>query len=233
VTPGTEHVALTWELPSSRGESSAHRHDRPGQRQFRRSVSDQNRVERFNIPSMTALLRTERLVLRRVATTDVDNFVTLNADLDVMRFIDRRPPTRDRVVAEIDELVKAYDLHPEHGRFVAEDMEETFLGWFGLLVTSRGSRVPELGYRLRRRVWGQGLATEGSRALIDHAFAHLGVARISADTMAVNTASRRVMEKSGMRHIRTFHGAFDDPLPGSEFGEVVYEILREDWQRDK
>lgn len=92
--------------------------------------------------------------------------------------------------------------------------------------------VSELGYRLRRRVWGQGLATEGSRALIDHAFAHLGMVRISAESMAVNTASRRVMEKSGMRHVRTFHGSFDDPLPGTQFGEVVYEILREDWQRD-
>jgi RimJ/RimL family protein N-acetyltransferase len=180
---------------------------------------------------VTALLRTERLVLRRVATTDVDNFVTLNADQDVMRFIDRRLPTRDQVVAEIDDIVRAYDQHPGHGRFVAEDLDGTFLGWFGLLATSDGSRVSELGYRLRPRVWGQGLATEGSRALIDHAFTHLGVVGISAETMAVNTASRRVMAKAGMRHVRSYHGSFDDPLPGTEFGEVVYEILREDWQR--
>lgn len=50
------------------------------------------------------------------------------------------------------------------------------------------------------------------------------------ETMGVNTASRRVMERSGLRYVRTFHFEWDDPLPGTEHGEVEYEILRSDWQ---
>jgi RimJ/RimL family protein N-acetyltransferase len=47
--------------------------------------------------------------------------------------------------------------------------------------------------------------------------------------MAVNTASRRVMEKAGLRYVRTFHVAFDDPIDGTEHGEIEYELLRADW----
>jgi RimJ/RimL family protein N-acetyltransferase len=63
---------------------------------------------------------------------------------------------------------------------------------------------------------GRGLATEGSRALIARAFTDLGARRVVAQTMAVNRASRRVMEKSGLHYVRTFHLQFDDALPGTE-----------------
>ena len=47
--------------------------------------------------------------------------------------------------------------------------------------------------------------------------------------MAVNTASRAVMAKLGMRHVRTDHRSWDDPLPGAEQGEVVHEIDAASW----
>ncbi len=87
----------------------------------------------------------------------------------------------------------------------------------------------ELGYRLRRAAWGRGLATEGSRALLRYAFATVGLARVWAQTMAVNTPSRRVMEKSGLRYVRTFHLDWADPIEGTEHGEVEYELLRAEW----
>jgi RimJ/RimL family protein N-acetyltransferase len=52
-----------------------------------------------------------------------------------------------------------------------------------------------------------------------------------AETMAVNQPSRGVMVKLGMRHVRTDHRPWDDPLPGTEQGETVYEITREEWVR--
>lgn len=173
---------------------------------------------------------TERLALRRVAATDVDNFMALNADEGVMRFLDWRPPERQDVVSEIADIIAAYDQHPRLGRFVAEDLAGDFVGWWGLRVTSAGPDEPELGYRLRRRYWGRGLATEGCRALLHEAFDRLAVSRVHAETMTVNTASRRVLEKVGLHHVRTFHSGFPNPLPGTELGEVAYEISRDDWQ---
>jgi RimJ/RimL family protein N-acetyltransferase len=85
----------------------------------------------------------------------------------------------------------------------------------------------ELGYRLRREWWGQGLATEGSLALIQLAFTELGARRVWAQTMTVNVASRRVMERCGLRFVRSFVGSYD-PIEGSEHGDVEYELLLPD-----
>ena len=67
--------------------------------------------------------------------------------------------------------------------------------------------------------------------MIDRAFDVSDVERVVASTMAVNTASRRVMEKLGMTHVDTWHEDWDDPLPGSELGEVGYQLLRADQDR--
>jgi RimJ/RimL family protein N-acetyltransferase len=61
-------------------------------------------------------------------------------------------------------------------------------------------------------------------------FAELRVQRIFATTMAVNRASRRVMEKAGLTYVRTFHFNWPDPLPGSDQGDVEYEMTRDRWQ---
>lgn len=61
-------------------------------------------------------------------------------------------------------------------------------------------------------------------------FGELGLARIWGQTMAVNSGSRRVMEKAGMAYLRTFHLEWDDPLPGAEHGEVAYALTRADWR---
>ena len=88
---------------------------------------------------------------------------------------------------------------------------------------------PELGYRLRASSWGKGYATEGSRALVEHAFRELGAERVTAETMAVNTASRRVMEKAGLRYVRTFTADWPDKIDGDEHGDVEYALTRAEW----
>ena len=185
-------------------------------------------------PGQVRLL-SDRLVLRRFASADVDDLVRLNADEGVLRFLARHPPSRGAVTAELSQVIDAYDEHPGFGRFAAQDAAGRFLGWFGLVVDERGTGSPELGYRLRRAMWGNGLATEGSQALVDEAFAELGAERVRAETMVVNAASRRVLDKVGMRHVRTLHKHFEDSLPGTEQGEACYQITRAQWsaQRSK
>ena len=92
-----------------------------------------------------------------------------------------------------------------------------------------GARQAELGYRLLRRHWRQGLGSEGARELVRHGFEDLALDRIFAETMAVNAASRATMAAVGLWQVRTFHREFDDPLPGTELGEVEYAITREEW----
>lgn len=107
-----------------------------------------------------------------------------------------------------------------------------FLGWWDLSPdrpAPQNSSRAEAGWRLGRQHWRQGYATEGATMVLDHGFATAGVSTVWAETMAVNQPSRKVMAKLGMRHVRTDHRQWDDPLPGTEQGEVVYEITRDEW----
>ncbi len=60
----------------------------------------------------------------------------------------------------------------------------------------------------------------------------LGVREVVATTMAVNTGSRRVMEKAGLRYARTVYLDWPEPLDGNEHGDVEYRLLREEWLAD-
>ena len=55
------------------------------------------------------------------------------------------------------------------------------------------------------------------------------MADVRTETMTVNTASRRVMEKAGLRHVRTFFADWPDKIPGDELGDVEYAITRAEW----
>ena len=92
---------------------------------------------------------------------------------------------------------------------------------------------PELGYRLNAAAWGQGYATEGSRALIRKAFEAFGARRVHATTMAVNVGSWRVMEKAGLRHVRSFHQPWPDKIEGEEHGDVEYALTRDEWEAER
>jgi RimJ/RimL family protein N-acetyltransferase len=159
---------------------------------------------------------TRRLSLRPLAVDDVDHLVALDADPEVMRFLTGGvPSTRE----EVDAAVRASLDH----RWRADTLAAgAFVGWFGLRPSADGEY--ELGYRLRRDAWGLGYATEASRALVDAAFGVLGARRVWAQTMAVNTSSRRVMERCGLRFVRSFHLEWADPIEGTELGEVEYEL---------
>ncbi|MBB4685641.1 GNAT family N-acetyltransferase [Amycolatopsis jiangsuensis] len=181
---------------------------------------------------MHVVLETERLRLRRFTEADVDTLVELDRDPAVMRFLTGNPTPRAEIAERVlPAILRDYALGPA-GRWAAHDRSDgQFLGWLSLQPPADGGTTEvELGYRLKASAWGRGYATEGSRALIGRGFAELGVQRVWAQTMAVNLASRRVLEKAGLAYLRTFHPQFDDPLPGTEEGEVEYELWRADWQ---
>lgn len=181
------------------------------------------------------ILETERLVLRRFIWSDVDELVELDGDPRVMRFLTGGKPTPPEKIRDeiLPRLLREYGRFPGLGRWAAtEKPAGQFVGWFELRAAEGGAGdEAELGYRLRVCAWGRGYATEGSRALVDKGFTELGLRRIWAQTMAVNTASRRAMEKAGLRLVRIFHPTWADPIDGAEHGEVEYELCREDWSR--
>jgi RimJ/RimL family protein N-acetyltransferase len=183
---------------------------------------------------MSIFLETSRLILRRFTEADEDNLVELNSDPEVMRFLNGgKPVSRDEIRSRILPVYFGYyERFEGFGHWAAvEKASDEFLGWFHFRPRKEEPRDGEieLGYRLRKSAWGRGFATEGSLALINKGFIELGVDRVVAETMTVNHGSRRVMEKSGLTLLRTFHPDWPEAIEGSEHGEVEYVLTKADW----
>ena len=147
------------------------------------------------------LLETDRLYLRRIWAEDLELLLELDGDPEVMRFISKGQPTpRTRMENDyLPRILAYYRSWPPQGFWIAHLRKtDQFAGWFHLRPDRMQPEEMELGYRLKRSIWGQGLATEGSRALVQNAFGTWGYKIVCARTLAVNLASRRVMEKAGL-----------------------------------
>jgi RimJ/RimL family protein N-acetyltransferase len=177
-------------------------------------------------------LRTERLTLVPLADEHLEFEIELDADPEVMRYLG---PTRTaEQVRDFHRRRMAVADQVPGLRFWVGLVDGEPVGWWILEPPSRPDQGPvegqaELGYRLLRRHWRKGYASEGSRELLRYGFVDLGLRRIFAETMAINTGSRAVMASIGMTYVRTFHLEFPDPVPGAEHGDVEYAITREQW----
>jgi RimJ/RimL family protein N-acetyltransferase len=177
----------------------------------------------------THTLHTDHLRLVPVTDEHLPLLVELNSDPEVMRYLIGRAATPEETYAEWERRRGPQsDERRRLGYWVGFEGED-FAGWWSCSAYADDAATAGLGYRLRRATWGRGLATEGCRAMVAHALTVPGIGRVVAGTMAVNTRSRRVLEKVGLVHVRTWHEEFDDPLPGTEQGEVGYELSREQW----
>jgi RimJ/RimL family protein N-acetyltransferase len=195
------------------------------------------------------ILHTERLLLVPLADRHLDLEVELDSDPEVLQYLSGRAHTRDEVVESHARRMAHARKVPGLGHWMAfgsdggargstrpatEEAGE-FVGLM-MLPPAHGPDQPDdpsvadLGYRLLRRCWRQGLATEASRALLRHAFDTVGIRRVIAQTMTVNAASRGVMTSAGLSYVRTYFPGFDEPIAGAEQGEVEYELTVADWR---
>lgn len=160
-------------------------------------------------------LETRRIALREFVVVDFPDLYRLDSDPRVMRYLNGGTPlSHAEVRRRFVEILRYYPHHHGLGvwRAARRDSGE-FIGWF-CLEHGRGTCDLELGYRLLPDAWGKGYATEVTQALLRYAFEDLGVFRVIAVTHPDNTASQRVLLKSGLadggfarycdRHIRMF-----------------------------
>jgi RimJ/RimL family protein N-acetyltransferase len=180
----------------------------------------------------TAIVTTERLILRHWRKSDREPFARLNRDPRVMEYM---PGALSQ--AESDALVARIEAHFRQRGFglcaVELRRDGSFLGFIGLNVPSfEALFMPcvEIGWRLAAEHWGQGLATEGASQLTRYAFEILQLDGLVSFTVPANARSRRVMEKLGMQHDPAED--FDHPRlpPGHPLRRhVLYRLHRSAW----
>lgn len=183
---------------------------------------------------MSEYLQTDRVILREFCLSDEEELFELDSDPEVMKYLTGGIATARE---EILPLIKRVDFLREKfsGRFgvwIAETKEtKEFIGWFHFRPDRKDldniKRI-ELGYRLKKKFWGRGIASEVSLALIKKGFTELLVEEVFAITLKDNLASQAVMKKVGMRFVREFDY---EQSPGSTSLAVEYALKKENYNK--
>lgn len=145
---------------------------------------------------------TERLVIREYQRGDIDDFL----------YVVRQPEIRATTYGIPDDYPRS--RAKKWFRFLRENMRrlesfefgmflkdtEKYIGNVGLINISRNHNHAYITYYTDTAHCGQGLTTEAARKMLEFGFSSLGFEKISGTCMSSNPASRRIMEKLGMKY---------------------------------
>jgi ribosomal-protein-alanine N-acetyltransferase len=166
-------------------------------------------------------LETARLILRPFRGEDIDLLAELMVNPDFMRF-SLGAFSREQTASFLEKLID-WDRRRLPSQFaVIHRDDHRLIGYCGFFHQQvDGTNEIEIGYRLHPDYWNNGLATEAARAVRNHAFADLKLARVISLIHPDNSPSRRVAEKNGMalKKETVFRG----------FPTLVFAINREQW----
>jgi RimJ/RimL family protein N-acetyltransferase len=171
------------------------------------------------------IFKSERLGFRNWRISDVKAMAEICADEDVMEFF---PGVLSKVqVRAFIDRMKQQLAKKGYCYFAVDTLEnEQFIGFIGLSQKDfEADFTPcvDIGWRLDKKVWGQGYATEGARRCLDYGFQELGLDRVFAIAPRINRKSIEVMKKIGMKKVKQFfHPQLKDDSRLQDC--VLYEI---------
>lgn len=178
-------------------------------------------------------MKTDRLLLRQWKPQDVSVFADMNEDPEVMKYFPGLL-SRDQSEGWAENCRRGLEQQG-WGLWAVEELESCeFIGFVGLhapTIDLPFNPCVEIGWRLKRSVWGKGYATEAARACLRTGFEHIGLQEIVSFTSVVNTPSFAVMERLGMKRDPD---SFEHPSvpPGHILREhCVYRLSRLDWMQ--
>jgi [ribosomal protein S5]-alanine N-acetyltransferase len=175
---------------------------------------------------MKIFAETRRTILREIIMEDVNPFFEMDSDPEVHKYLGTRPvENRDQIVETIHYVRQQY-IDNGIGRWAIVDKSTNqFIGWTGLklvkdLINNR-TNYYDLGYRLIRKYWGQGYATESAKASLHYGFDTLNLNEIIATVNCENTSSNVIAGKLGFTLSETFYL--------HELKHNWYKINKDEW----
>lgn len=168
------------------------------------------------------MLETERLILRPMNESDIDDVFKMRRDDEVMRFI-REPVVSRREAEDWINMISSRWAKDRIGFCsVIEKQSGKFAGWCGLWQLKENNEI-EVGYAIAKDFWKKGFASESAEAVLNYAFNEINLETVVAVARPENAGSRRVMEKIGMK--------FDYIGKFYERDLVHYSITKEEHSR--
>lgn len=163
----------------------------------------------FRNPKVKIITETERLLIREILPTDIDEMFELHSDPEVHLYLGNKTITTKEKVSEAIDFVRQQYIDYGVGRWAMINKKSNeFIGWTGLEFvtkeTNNHKNYYDLGYRLIKRFWGQGFATESAFASMDYAFDKLNAKEVYAIADCKNDGSNKILKKVGLQFIETF-----------------------------
>ncbi|NEO29512.1 MAG: GNAT family N-acetyltransferase [Symploca sp. SIO3C6] len=149
-------------------------------------------------------LETARLKLRKFTLDDADDLYRIYDNPEVMKYVGNGARTRKETEAGLLSMIQHWQQHDFGMWAVIHQQDHILIGRCGLCFLDKTTEV-ELGYLFDKFYWGRGLATEASLAALKYGFEVVKLKRIVAVAKPENLASRRVMEKVGMKYEKDAH----------------------------
>jgi RimJ/RimL family protein N-acetyltransferase len=174
-------------------------------------------------------LETDRLILRPPSLDDAPRIRELAGHREIAATTINIPHPYPEGAAEefIENVRAAHDEGRGYTFAITRKTDHLLVGMIGIHPRP-AFRHAEIGYWVGRPYWGQGYATEAARRMVAFGFQELNLYRIYASYFTDNPASRRVMEKAGMRYEGTLRQHY---LRFDHFHDVGFcGILRDEWQ---
>jgi [ribosomal protein S5]-alanine N-acetyltransferase len=159
---------------------------------------------------MKIFAETSRTLLREITMEDTDPFFEMDSDPEVHRFLGTQPIKNKDQIADMIKYIRQQYIDNGIGRWAIVDKSTNqFIGWTGLKlvkdIMNNQTNYYDLGYRLIRKYWGQGFATETARASLSYGFDKLNLNEIIATVHCENAASNTVVGKLGFTFCETFY----------------------------
>lgn len=158
---------------------------------------------------MKIFTETDRFILREILPSDIDGLFELDSDPEVHRYLGKKPVTNKEQIVEVINFIRQQYIDNGIGRWAIIDKETNdFIGWTGLKfvtdLTNNHKNYYDIGYRLRKKYWGQGIATETAIASWDYAFNILKADKVYAMADCENDGSNKILKKVGLSFIEKF-----------------------------
>lgn len=177
-------------------------------------------------------IRTERLILRPLLLTDLEELFSYYAQEEVVRYLYMEPKSKAEVHEALQLKINQTNLVEKGDKFtlaVLLTSESKVIGEVHLFLKTPEHKTAEIGYVFNPDYKGHGYASEAAAMMLKIGFEHYNFHRIFARCDARNVASYKVMERLGMR--REAHLIQNEFVKGEWTDELEYAILREEWQR--
>ncbi len=178
------------------------------------------------------MYQTSRLLLREWSDSDVESFIEICADPEVMEFFPSTL-TRDETIEMVSAIRERFAQNG-FGLWAVE-CEQKFAGYVGLNLTGPSfttSFAPchEVGWRLARWAWGHGYATEAANEALRIGFSEFNIDTIYSWTTVANHRSEAVMKRIGMRRRKDLDFVHPGTPGWHGAPHLVYSLTQEQWR---